>query len=370
VLGPWLLALAGLYAFAAWRRAAADKQGQRARGAARACSRALEHGEDPVAVLSCYLGDRIGVPAAAIIAPDLRDRLVQTGLDAALAGEVASLVERGTAARYGGGSRLEPAAVREVVKRLEPVRFGVRGWLPFVLWPVLVLGTGAALPAQATPRQVADQDAAVAAYRAGDYRAAEAAFARVFAATGDRRCWQARGNCFYRLGDLPAALWAYESARVGLPRDPELLANMRLVRTRLELEAGPGGFAAELATLRDRLLPSERLLLCACCMAIAAGCLVLGWRRVGLRWIGVLVFVPGAWLATEALWLAPTRPVHAIALKPLALLSEPRAGLEPVATVRAGVSVGLLGGGQGTFVRVEAGDRSGYTPRESVAIVE
>lgn len=370
VLGPWVLALAGLYAFAAWRRAAADKDGQRARGAARASARALDRGEDPTEVLASYLGARIGVPAAAIIAPDLRDRLVQAGLDAALAGEVASLVERGTAARYGGGSRLEPAAVRDCVKRLEPVRFGVRGWLPFLLWPVLVLGTGESLSAQAASQHVPDQDAAVAAYRAGDYRAAEAAFARVFAATGERRCWQARGNCFYRLGDLPAALWAYESARLGLPRDPELLANLRLVRTRLELDVGPGGFAAELATLRDQLSPSERLWLCACCMAIAAGCLVLGWRRVGLRWIGVLVFVPGAWLALEALWLAPLRPQQAIALKPLALLSEPRTGLEPVATVRAGVMVGLLGGGQGSFVRVQAGDRSGYTPRESVAVVE
>ena len=370
VLGPWLLALAGLWAFAAWRRAAADKEGQRARGAARACARALANGEDPTEVLASYLGARIGVPAAAIIAPDLRDRLVESGLDAALAGEVASLVEHGTAARYGGGTQLEPAAVRDFVKRLELARFGVRGWLPLLLWPVLVLGTGGGLSAQAASQQVPDQDAAVAAYRAGDYRAADAAFARVFATTGDRRCWQARGNCYYRLGDLPAALWAYESARLGLPRDPELLANLRLVRTRLELDAGPGGFAAELATLRDQLLPSERLWLCACCMVIAAGCLVLGWRRAGLRWIGVLVLVPGAWLALEALWLAPMRPVHAIALKPLALLSEPRTGLEPVATVRAGVTVGLLGGEQGSFVRVQAGDRSGYTPRESVAVVQ
>src|SRR5262245_18915139 len=178
VLGPWVLALIGLYAFAAWRRAAADKEGQRARGAARACSRALAHGEDPTEVLASYLGARIGVPAAAIIAPDLRDRLVQSGLDAALAGEVASLVERGTAARYGGTTQLEPAAVRDFVKRLELVRFGVRGWLPFLLWPVLVLCIGGGLTAQAPSQHVPDQEAAVAAYRAGDYRAAEAAFAR------------------------------------------------------------------------------------------------------------------------------------------------------------------------------------------------
>ncbi|MEO6593428.1 MAG: hypothetical protein ABIP94_01595, partial [Planctomycetota bacterium] len=61
---------------------------------------------------------------------------------------------------------------------------------------------------------------------------------------------------------------------------------------------------------------------------------------------------------------------QAIALQKLAVLAEPRLGLEPVATVRPGVAVSILGGEQGTFVRIQAGERSGYAPRASVAIVQ
>jgi hypothetical protein len=38
--------------------------------------------------------------------------------------------------------------------------------------------------------------------------------------------------------------------------------------------------------------------------------------------------------------------------------------------VRAGVRVELLGGDGGSYVRVRAGDRVGFAPREQVAVVE
>jgi len=367
VLVPWLLA--GLVAFVrgTLRRRAADPAAQRARAAGRVCLRALQQGSEPLEALSHYLGDRLGVPAAAVIAPDLTERLQQEGLEAGMANEIAAAVERGTASRYGGGAALDAATVQGLVQRLEGTRFGVTNRALLVVLPLLAaLAAGGDVRAQARP----DVDAAVAAYRAGDYRAAEVAFAAGYAATGDRRLLQARGNCFFRLGDLPRALWAYESARLGRPRDEQLLANVRLVRQRLQLDAGAEGFVAELVALRDRLLPFERLLLCALGATIAALCLVLGWRRPGLRWAGALVLVPTLVVALDLLWFAPQRPAQAIALQKLALVSEPRAGLEPVATVRAGVTVDVLGSAEGSFVRAAAGDRSGYAPRDAVAIVQ
>jgi len=368
VLGPWLLVALVAFGRGAARRRAADPAAQRARGAGRACRRALQAGEEPLQALANYLGDRLGVPAAAVIAPDLAQRLQAAGLEVAVAAEIAAAVERGTASRYGGGAALDAGAVRDLVQRLERLRFGAVARSPLVvLLPLLgALAVGGALPAQAG----GDVPAAVAAYRAGDYRKAEAAFADAFAATGDRRLQQARGNCFFRLGDLPRALWAYESARLGRPRDAELLANVQLVRRRLQLDDGGQGFVAELVALRDRLLPGERLLLCALGMSFAALCLVLGWRRIGLRWVGVLVLVPSAVVALDLVWLAPQRPAHAIALQKLSLVSEPRAGLEPVATVRPGVEIELLGGAQGTFVRIAAGEHVGYAPSEAVAVVQ
>jgi len=365
VVLPWLAAVALSSVLASVRRRRSDPAAMRARAAGRTAAAALQRGAEPMGVLADYLGDRLGLPGAALIAPDLRERLVDAKVESALAADVVALIERGTAARYGGGAGLTVADVQALLQRLEGARFGITTLLPFVLWPLL------AFASLATPADAQGPLAeAEAAYRAQDYRRAEAAFAQQFAATGDRRLWQARGNCFFRMGDLPRALWAFESARLGTPRDPELLANVRLVRSRLEVDDAASGFVAELATLRDRLAPGERLLLCAACMALAAGCLVLGWRRAGLRWVGALALVPGLALAVDLVWIEPSRPPLAIALQKLAIVSEPRAGLEPVATVRPGVGVAVLGGASGSFVRVAAGDRSGYVPRDAVALVE
>lgn len=364
-LGPWLAVGVAFVAFGAVRRRRADVKGQRARGARRACEAALRRGEDPLDALCGYLADRLDVPAAAVIAPDLAERLTSAGLDGERAAEVAAAIERATAQRYGGGAAFAAADVEALVARLDGQRFGVRGWLPLLLLPALLLGAAPARAAAQAPAATA----AIAAYRAGDYAAADREFATAYAATGDRRMLRARGNCLYRLGDLPRALWAFESARLGLPRDDELSANLRLVRQRLELAEPAEGFVHELRALTARLSPVERLVACALAMTLAALCLVFGWRRVGWRWVGVLLAAPGVWFAVEA-WLAADRGVRAVAVEPLQLVAEPRQDLPPVATVRPGVVVTLPGRGEGAFVRVRAGDREGYAPSAAVAVIE
>jgi len=368
LIGPWLLAFAASALLAARKRRAADVPGQRARAAQRTLAAALRAGEEPLAALAQYLGDRLGVAAAAIIAPDLRERLRAAGLADDLVAAVVATVERGTTARFGGGAPLLADAVLALAARLESVRLlrAAAALAPLCALALLCGGLGAQHKADA---QLAAGDP-VALYRAGDFRAAAAAFGERYATTGDRRLLQAQGNCWFRLGDLPRALWAYESALRALPRDAELRANAELVAGRLQLDPGGDGLAAQLAALRARLTPGEQLLVAALLLAVAAGCCAFGWRRVGLRWLAGLAAAPGVWLALDALAFAPARPPEAIALQKLTLVSEPRAGLEPVATVREGVRVAVLGGGQGSYVRVRAGDRVGFTPREHVAVIE
>lgn len=358
-VGPWISVLLALALFSAVRRRRADESGRRARSALRACRAALASGAEPVDALAGYLGDRLDVPAAAVIRPDLAERLAAAGVEPDLAERVAREVARGTEARYGGGRPLLADEVEALVQQLEPERIERGAWraLATILLPLLL---GAAVRGQAD---------GVAAYRAGDYERADEIFAASFEATGDRRLLQARGNCLFRLGELPRALWAYESARLGAPRDPELLANIALVERLLGVAETGGGFLAELDRIRRLLTPTERLVLLLCCMLTAALCLVAGFRRVGLRWIGAIVLLPGLWLAAEVLWLEPARPMRAIALEKLAITSEPRAGLEPVATVRPGVNVAVLGGTDGTFVRIAAGERSGYVERSAIAVI-
>ncbi|MCK5942683.1 MAG: BatD family protein, partial [Planctomycetes bacterium] len=340
VLGPWLLVVALFFARRAARRAAADVTGQRARGARRAFEARLQRGGDVLDALAGYLADRLDVPAAAVISPELAARLRDSGLDEAIAREVAALVDRGTAARYGGGGALTADEARAVVQRLEQESFGpgrrgartnVGGAAPLlaaVLLPALLGAGGAGLRAQHEP--------GVRAYRDGDYSTADAAFAEAWRQSGDRRLLRARGNCYYRMGDYPRARWAYESARLGLPRDPELLANLRVVRRKLDLPPEDGGFSAELRRQLDRLRVGERAALGGLLMLLSAGCLVFGWRRVGWRWCGLLCLAPGLVFAVDVAWLEPARPVRAVALEQLDVRSEPRDDLAAVATVRAG----------------------------------
>lgn len=368
-LGPWAVCLLLVLSFRGLRKRLADTDGRRARGAGRACRQALQQGVDPVGALAEYLGARLGAPAAAVIGPDLRERLLAAGLEPEAATAVTALLERGTAARYGGGAPLDADAVRQLVDQLDGKRFGKVRLLPWIWLPLLLAtaaGTAQAQSAAADP----ELEAAISAYRQGDYAGAEAAFARLVQQRDDRRLWQARGNCLYRLGDLPRALWAYECARLGLVRDPQLLANLALVRQKLELDAEPVGFVAGLGVLRERLTPAELAALCALCMAAAAVCLVLGIRRIGVRWLFVLFVLPGGWFAIELLWWLPSRPPSCVALGRLPIVAEPRDGMEPVATVKPGLVLPILGGDVGNWLLVQAGDRAGYVQKSQVARIE
>lgn len=371
LFAPWLFAFGAAAWLARRRRLAVDVVGQRARGARRSCEQALQAGEDPLAALAQYVGDRIGVAAAAIIAPDLRDRLRAAGVPDEAATAVVAAVEQGTAARFGGGRPLAADDVRALVARLEPLPLAraARAARALALFVGVALAAAADLGAQGKAVAPSPDDP-VALYRAGEHRAAAEAFLARHAATGDRRLLRAAGNCWYRLGELPKALWAYESARLALPRDDELLANIRLVKARLQIEDGDDGLAAQFAALRARWTAGEQLAFAAGALLAAASCFAFGWRRVGLRWFGGLLAAPGLWLAVDALAFAPARPPIAVALQKLQLVAEPRAGLEPVATVREGVCVELVGGGEGSYARVRAGDRIGFAPREHVAVVE
>lgn len=361
VLSPWALMFAALLLFRTRQRAALDVTGKRARGAKRQFDLAVQRGDDAMEAFAAYLGDRLDVPAAAVISSELAQRLGDSGLDADVASEVVAVIERGTEARYGGGEALRVDEARGLVQRLESVRFGARSWLPFLLLPVLALTAGE-LPAQ--------QAQAVSAYRDGQYAAADAAFQLAYAADANRLHLRARGNCLYRMGEFARARWAFESARIALPRDEELLANLRVVKRRLELPDVDGGFSHELRLLLDRFTLGERTIACMASMLVAAACLIFGWRRVGWRWLGAIVLLPGAILSLDVLWLTPGRALQAIALQELKVTAEPRVDLAAVATVRPGAMIELLGGTGGEYVRIDASGRSGYVPSSAIAVIE
>lgn len=367
LLAPWLLC-AGI-AFAGRRLAAhrADRKGARARAARKRAVGAMQRG-DAHAALVGYLADRLDLTEAAVIAPDLANVLRSAGVPEALAARAAKLVEAGVAARYGGGGGVAGTDVGAVLDELEVVDLAgpsARRVGPVAGLVLAVLVSGASAPK-------AQESEAVAAYRAGEYAKAASAFAALAAAPdADRRVHYDLGNALFREGRLAEALLAYERARLAMPRDPELAQNLALVRKRLDLVTQEGeSFATALVRLRDGFTPRERFWITFGLGALAAAAVVLGGRRRWVRMLGFGLAVPFLVLVVDLVLLAPGRPPGGIVLaKNAALVSEPRAGLVPLAQLRSGVRVEVLGRFPG-WTKIAVGGKSGYLPEAEIGVIE
>lgn len=368
VLVPWLLALS-FPLRSQWKRRRDATAGQRrARSAAGLCRQRLAQGAEPADALADYLADRLGATRAAVIGPDLAQRLVAAGVAAAVARESAAALERGVAARYGGGTVLGRDEVLAIVERMESAAGPAGGAAVLLLVLAGVLAGAGSLHAQQAVQS--PEAAAMEAWRKGDHVAAKAGFEAAIAANTlpDRRLFYNLGNCHYRLGDLARARWAWECARLGMPRDPELLANLALVAKQLPpQDDGAEPFLEAVRGVRDSLTGAELLVLCALCNLIAAVGLVVFWRRPSLRAVGAIALLPALVLAAELLVFGPQRPPRAIVTAQAALRAEPREAKElPVlATLAPGAAVEWLGIA-GEWARVRAGGRSGYVPAAAV----
>lgn len=370
---PWVLGLALAAAFAWRRRRAADVTGQRARGAARKFARAVGSGGDPHGALVRYLAERLGVAEAAIIGPELEGRLGEAGVPDELLPAVCDAVEAGVAARYGGQGGVDAQAARALVDQLERAPLQrLAGGGAGILLALLALSGSVATQGVVTQGVVAQGlgREAEAAYRSGDYATAGARFAAAAEARPDVRVLYNLGNCLYREGKLGPALVAWERARLGMPRDAELNANLKLVRAQLDLGRGEGEpFLDAVRALRDRFTARELLWIALACHAFAALGLTLGRRRRVLRGLGFVALAPALLLTFEVLWWGPARPPAGIVVATrIEVVAEPREGLEALMKLKEGVAVEVLGEGpEWTHLRVRG--RSGYVQNGAVGVV-
>jgi hypothetical protein len=121
LLAPWVLAIGLFFWLRVRERLLSDPDGVRARRAAavfRAGTR--KPGADPAEAFTGYLAARLRCSAAAVIAPDLQDRLALAGVPAGPAACAAALLEDLVKVRYGGDALPDAmASARALVNRLE-----------------------------------------------------------------------------------------------------------------------------------------------------------------------------------------------------------------------------------------------------------
>lgn len=105
IAGPWLLALGLLFWLRARERDRLDPAGARARTASarfRSCLKRCDC--DPAQAFAAYLAARLRRPDAAVIAPDLEDKLLGAGIPNKTADRAAALLAELVAKRYGSGA--------------------------------------------------------------------------------------------------------------------------------------------------------------------------------------------------------------------------------------------------------------------------
>ena len=355
VLTPWILCFVGWFSLRTRRRILANVQGRRARRALRGFKTAAKTGAEPVDCLVDYLADRLGCEPPAVIGPDLQDRLVAAGVDPDLGTEIQSIIEGGVASRYGGEGAVDRDRVFKAVESLERVGFRSSA-------VVLVL----LVCLEAIPSQVLAP--AEKAYRDKDFASASEGFRERLSA-GDRMSAYNLGNAQFREGRYGLALAAYEQARLAMPRDPELLANIALVKRRLLIPAEDSeGFGASLEAIRHSLTAREWLWLCVLSNALAGGLLFFGGRR--LRSLGVAASGLAGLLVLEVVVWSPGRPPWGIVVSPVAeVRAEPDRGLQGLMRLREGFTVEILGASsEWTAVRVD--QRTGYLASVDVVVIE
>jgi tetratricopeptide (TPR) repeat protein len=204
------------------------------------------------------------------------------------------------------------------------------------------------------------------AYRAGQFRAAHAAFTAALSEPGVPRgpLLYDLGNCAYRLGSYAEATFHYRRAQLLLPRDPELAFNLALASRHLGIDP-PSRPILSFLTGRELLS-----LVTALQTAGLLGFLLLRRRRFARRCAALLVVLglAGAVRLVQAHWF-PGAPEGVVLTEELGLRSEPRDGLPVAHRLKAGDLVVVVERSD-HWLKVTHGTFGGWTERAGVGVVE
>ena len=261
------------------------------------------------------------------------------------------------------------------------IRLGATIWLLAALGGPLSHGLFGAGPARAAEADEAADgafQAANAAYAEGNYADAIKGYRRILD-TGleSPSLYLNLGNAYYRDGQFGWAVHTFETGRRMSPRDPDLLANLRLAQR--SAGSDPGSADSHpvlrwLSDLQDRL-PLDRSiwLLTALVWGFCAWWAVRILRPrpgVGLQTLGgalafVLVLAAG-WTAVQALQVSQ-RPDQVVVAAELPVHANPSSEATVEFTLQQGALLRSYRTEPG-FVEVRLGDElRGWAPREGLA---
>lgn len=133
-------------------------------------------------------------------------------------------------------------------------------------------------------------------YEAGEFQGAAEAYEAIIAAgTYDSSVYYNLGNAYFKRGDLGRAILSYRRAHVLNPRDPDIVANLRIARSQTvdQIEATAAGSIANFVQVAEDWLTLQEAGILALVLWLLIGFFALlavlkpRWRR----WTGVVMAV-------------------------------------------------------------------------------
>jgi tetratricopeptide (TPR) repeat protein len=221
-----------------------------------------------------------------------------------------------------------------------------------------------------------------AAYAAGDFNGAAAAYETVLRyRIRDGRVEYNLGNAEFRRGNLGKAILHYERARRLEPTDAEVRANLAYARSfaydQVPQEA-PSAVVAWIPALQDRLGPDRQAWILLLLVWAVAGVLALGLSRPG-AWSAAhawgLAALALAVAVTAASWYVTWQRVEGVQLAvvlddAVEVLSGPGENNAALFTVHEGLTVTVQGDVRSDWIQVALPNGLyGWVPLEAVGLV-
>lgn len=189
----------------------------------------------------------------------------------------------------------------------------------------LFLMRGAVL-AQTSPGAVEAMWAANQQYESGEFQAAAEAYEAIIAAgTRDSSVYYNLGNAYFKQGDLGRAILNYRRAHVLNPRDPDIVANLRIARAQTvdQIEATAAGSVANFVQVAEDWLTLHEagILALALWLLIGFFALLAVFKPLWRRWTGVIIAVLALFLAIGLVSMA-SRSFRAQRYPPAVVVAE------------------------------------------------
>lgn len=220
---------------------------------------------------------------------------------------------------------------------------------------------------------LSDVERGMAAYGAGDFDAARAAFTAALDDPGvdPGPILYNIGNCAYRQGRHAQAVLFYRRALLRMPRDGEVTFNLRRTEAHLGIEGSTDpSFVAMALSAVDALTPGESIALVGLLQALGFFALLVWRRRRGVRVlmgaVVILALLIGGRLVYRE-WYAP--PSGVVLEEEITLRAEPHASHPATVALRAGEVV-TVEESSDRWMRVVHPRGAGWTRRVGVGVVD